>query len=149
VDAITRRIEEARKLDEIADAKRQWDLRSDAIRKDERHHNYAAIKQAVQAGIERVRAELPNRQIEFTENPASYFSVRNPSPRGATVTVAIRQDGRALECEIQSHVTGTLSAHKIGIGVEGDETYFVLEGKFATTTEVAGHILDLGRVYSL
>ncbi len=142
MNSLDRCIEEIREAEERATSERLWYLRCDDVRKRERQRNYEAIKQAVDAGIERVRTELPGRTLEFIENPAWFFTVRNPSPQGATATVRMSQDGAVIEIELQCHRTGATSRNVVRVEVKGDDTYFTSrEGQFLTLAEVANRIL--------
>jgi hypothetical protein len=142
MNSLDRRIEEIKQADEQAASEHLWYLRCDDVRKRERQRNYEAIKQAVESGIERVNVELPGRKLEFIENPAWFFTVRYPSPLGATATATMSQDGAVIDIEVQHHRTGVTSRNVVQVEVKGDDTCFTSrEGRFLTAAEVANIIV--------
>jgi hypothetical protein len=136
------RIEQIKRESLAAAESSAWYLRCDQIRLRERTRNYEAVKSAAKSATEKVRTELSDRKVEFSENPAGYFTVRDPAPDRATVTVAISGDGAVLEIERQSHSsTEAVTKHIVRIRVVGDDTELEYEGRMVTAQQLADALL--------
>ena len=106
---------------------RLWELRADEIRKRELFTNLEVVRSATKERFDRLSTELPDRHLEFHDNPARYFVVRNSSISGATVNVGMSLDGAVLTIKTTHHnssVTFPETTESIRIEVEGNATYF-------------------------
>lgn len=119
MDFIDQRIATIRAEITKESSSRDWTIHCDRVRQREKKGNYDAIVNEVKAGVNKIREGL-NRSIELTEDPAWYFTVRDPSPTGATVTVTMSHDGAVVEIRTQRHLSanGPFPESTIAVRVE-------------------------------
>jgi hypothetical protein len=124
---------------EISD--RMWELRADAIRKREVFRNFEAIRNATKGHFDRLRAGLPERRLEFTDNPARYFVLYNSAISGVTVNVGMSSDGAVVTVESIRHKSPNdvlpKSTDTVQVGVEGSSTFYLHHGSRVTVSQVA------------
>jgi hypothetical protein len=144
-DPIEACIEAVRQADEREVSARLWAFRADGIRKREVFVNLEAICKATRAKFDRLSAGLPNRQLEFSENPARYFDVRNAAISGVTTNVGMSLDGSVLTIETMRHDSPNdvlpKTTDTVRVEVEGNSTYYLHCGRRVTAPEIADIIL--------
>jgi hypothetical protein len=144
-DPIEACIKSVRKADECEVTERLWELLADGIRKREVFTNLEAICKATRAKFDRLRDGLPTRRLEFTENPARYFDVRNAAISGVTISVGMSLDGSVLTIETMRHDSPnevlSKTIDKVRVEVEGNSTYYLHHGTRVMAPEIADIIL--------
>lgn len=107
-DPIEECLQAIKDRDERGAPNRAWDLRADGIRKRELHSNFVAIRDACRLKFNRLHSGLPRhyaKDLEFTDNPANYFTVHHRALTGTTVRAEMSADGSALAINTLRYTT--------------------------------------------
>jgi hypothetical protein len=144
-DSIEECIRAVKSVDEREATNRLWELRADVIRKRDLFTNLTAIRNAVKEDFDRLSGGLPERHLEFADNPARYFVVRNPALSGVTVNAGITLDGAVVTIETILHTSPNevlrQTTDTIRVEVEGSSTCYLHHGKPVTIRDIAGIVL--------
>lgn len=113
------------------------------IRKTELFRNLKAIQMAAKSGFDDLQARVP--RLEFTENPARFFTLRDPAPWGVTVNVSMELDGKRLSIETILHtlVNGLrpTAINTVGVETRRGSVYYVYDGREVSIPRIANIIL--------
>lgn len=123
---------------------RAWELRADAIRRRDLYANFIAIREAVKQRFDKLKSGLPSdsgRYLDFTENPARFFTIRNAAISGTTVEIGISQDGAKIAITTTRHISANdvmqPTESRVSVEVEGNETYYSYRGKPLTAADIS------------
>jgi hypothetical protein len=132
--------------DERELTERLWELRADTIRKRDLFLNLEAVRNLTKDKFDRLHQGLPDRRLEFTDNPARYFVIHNGGIPSVTVNVGMSVDGALLTIEtlrtsfpndIPSKTTDT-----VRVEVSGSSTYYLHHDRSVTASEIADIVLS-------
>jgi hypothetical protein len=127
--------------DERELTERLWELRADEIRKRDLFSNLEAIRNATKAKFDRLRQGLPDRCLEFTDNPARYFVMHNGGIPSVTVNVGMSVDGALLTIDTtrtsSPNDIPSKTADTVRVEATGSSTYYLYHDRSVTASEIA------------